>query len=53
MVATDPLVLRWLQTQHVTAVLLRPDRYIAGVARSASELDRICLGLLPMLEATH
>jgi len=53
LVATDPLVLTWLQTQHVTAVLLRPDRYIAGIARNASELDRICQGLLAELEAAH
>jgi 3-(3-hydroxy-phenyl)propionate hydroxylase len=52
-VATDPLLLAWLQTQHVTAVLLRPDRYIAGLARSAIELDRICQGLLAELEAAH
>ncbi len=51
--ATDPLVLTWLQNQQVTAVLLRPDRYIAGVARSASELDKICLGLLAEVEAAH
>jgi 3-(3-hydroxy-phenyl)propionate hydroxylase len=53
LIATDPLLLRWLQNQHLNAVLLRPDRYIAGVARCACELDRICLGLLPEVEATH
>ena len=53
LIATDPLLLTWLQSQHLSAVLLRPDRYIAAVARSASELDRICLGLIPEVEATH
>lgn len=31
----------WLGTNHASAVILRPDRYIAGVARSGADLDRI------------
>jgi 3-(3-hydroxy-phenyl)propionate hydroxylase len=39
--ARDPEVKAWLDTQNVRAVLLRPDRYILGVAQSSAELDRI------------
>jgi 3-(3-hydroxy-phenyl)propionate hydroxylase len=36
----------WLDRHHVRAVLLRPDRYVAGVARTAADLacaDSACL----------
>jgi 3-(3-hydroxy-phenyl)propionate hydroxylase len=39
--ARDPEVKAWLDQQGVRAVLLRPDRYILGVAQSSAELDRI------------
>ena len=39
--ARDPEVLAWLQANGVRAALLRPDRYIVGVARNSAELDRI------------
>jgi 3-(3-hydroxy-phenyl)propionate hydroxylase len=39
--ARDPEVKAWLDQQGVRAVLLRPDRYILGVAQSGAELDRI------------
>jgi len=39
--ARDPEILAWLAQQGVRAVLLRPDRYIAGVAQTGHELDRI------------
>ena len=35
----------WLNTQGVRAVLLRPDRYILGVAQSADELDALAAAL--------
>jgi 3-(3-hydroxy-phenyl)propionate hydroxylase len=46
--ATDPQILAWLHANQVSAVLLRPDRYIAGVARNAAELEQIsqCLAQL-------
>ncbi len=31
----------WLQQQAVAAVLLRPDRYVAGTARNADDLDQL------------
>ena len=37
----DSLLERWLQAHEAQAVILRPDRYIVGVARSGPELDRI------------
>lgn len=42
----DPEVKAWLDQQGVRAVLLRPDRYILGVAQNSAELDRIS-ALLP------
>jgi 3-(3-hydroxy-phenyl)propionate hydroxylase len=47
--ANDPALAAWLDAQAVQAVLLRPDRYIAGVARSASELDTLTTALLSQL----
>ena len=44
--ARDPEIKAWLDQQGVRAVLLRPDRYILGVAQSSAELDRIS-ALLP------
>jgi 3-(3-hydroxy-phenyl)propionate hydroxylase len=42
----DPEVKAWLDQQGGRAVLLRPDRYILGVAQTSAELDRIS-ALLP------
>lgn len=36
-----PLIEEWLQAHNANAVILRPDRYIVGVARTGSDLDRI------------
>jgi 3-(3-hydroxy-phenyl)propionate hydroxylase len=48
--ARDPEVKAWLDQQGVRAVLLRPDRYILGVAHSSAELDRIS-AVLPTVGA--
>jgi len=48
--ARDPQVMAWLHEAGVRAVLLRPDRYIMGVAQSAHDLDRIS-ALLPAAAA--
>lgn len=34
-------IARWLDANAVDAVVLRPDRYIVGVARTAADLERI------------
>lgn len=53
--ATDQAIVAWLLTHQVSAVLLRPDRYIAGVARNAAELDRIstCLPQVTTPQTLH
>lgn len=48
--ATDPALADWLQRHGVAAVLLRPDRYVAGVAADAAGVDRL-IRTLPWLEA--
>jgi 3-(3-hydroxy-phenyl)propionate hydroxylase len=51
--ARDPEVQAWLRQHGVRAVLLRPDRYILGVAQTGAELDGIS-ALLPTVAAlTH
>ncbi|RZI76086.1 MAG: bifunctional 3-(3-hydroxy-phenyl)propionate/3-hydroxycinnamic acid hydroxylase [Variovorax sp.] len=37
----DTLLARWLDANEAHAVILRPDRYIVGVARTGPDLDRI------------
>jgi 3-(3-hydroxy-phenyl)propionate hydroxylase len=37
----DPALEEWLELHRVNVVVLRPDRYIVGVARTGSDLDRI------------
>jgi len=37
----DALLDSWLQAHEAQAVILRPDRYIVGVARTGQDLDRI------------
>ena len=39
--ADSPAARDWLQRLGAGAVLLRPDRYIAGIARDRGELDRL------------
>lgn len=44
--ASDPEITGWLHKHRVRAVMLRPDRYIAGVALTEQDLDRLSV-LLP------
>ncbi|MDH6592899.1 3-(3-hydroxy-phenyl)propionate hydroxylase [Variovorax sp. TBS-050B] len=39
--APDASLRDWLRSHDAAAVILRPDRYIVGVARSGADLDRI------------
>jgi 3-(3-hydroxy-phenyl)propionate hydroxylase len=48
--ARDPEVKAWLDQQGARAVLLRPDRYILGVAQNSADLDRIS-AVLPTADA--
>lgn len=43
--ATDRAVLAWLQQHNAQAVLLRPDRYLAGVAQDVASLERLTQSL--------
>ena len=43
----EPCIADWLDEHEADAVVLRPDRYIVGVARTAGELERISQ-LLPV-----
>lgn len=53
LIAEDPEVQAWLRQYGVRAVLLRPDRYILGVAKTAGELDDISALLPALAELTH
>jgi 3-(3-hydroxy-phenyl)propionate hydroxylase len=46
---SEPEVRDWLERHGVAAVLLRPDRYILGLARDAAELAKLC-ALLPIAD---
>jgi 3-(3-hydroxy-phenyl)propionate hydroxylase len=48
--ASDPELKAWLDQQGVRAVLLRPDRYVLGLAQNSAELDRLS-ALLPAAAA--
>lgn len=48
--ADAPQLQDWLQQHAVRALLLRPDRYVMGVANTASDLDSIS-ALLPAVAA--
>jgi 3-(3-hydroxy-phenyl)propionate hydroxylase len=43
--ASGRALLDWLDQHEVAAVLLRPDRYVAGVARNAADLAAITRAL--------
>lgn len=48
--ATEPVLLAWLQQHGSRAVMLRPDRYIMGLAQASGDLDRLS-NLLPQRSA--
>jgi 3-(3-hydroxy-phenyl)propionate hydroxylase len=37
----DPALLGWLDEHGFAAIMLRPDRYIMGTARTSAELDAV------------
>ena len=43
---TEPAIEHWLSREQISAVLLRPDRYIAATANSAADVPAM-LALLP------
>lgn len=43
--AADPALVEWLESQRVAAVMIRPDRYIMGMATTPGELDAIAARL--------
>jgi len=45
--ASDPALAAWLDTHHCGAALLRPDRYVLGLATSSAELDALTQNWLP------
>ena len=51
--ARDPEVQAWLKQHQLRAVLLRPDRYILGVAQSGTDLDSISAWLPAAAALTH
>lgn len=49
----DPKLEAWLREHEASAVIVRPDRYIFGVARSTTDLDRISLQLPVASQSVH
>lgn len=50
--AHDPELQAWLNQHGVHAVVLRPDRYIVGVAQTAAQLEQLSQ-VLPQVPASH
>ena len=48
MATSEPALLEWLQRHDAGAIMLRPDRYILGLARKPGELDTVtaCLSVV-------
>lgn len=40
-VATEPVLANWMEKSGIVAALVRPDRYVAGVAATAEELEQL------------
>jgi 3-(3-hydroxy-phenyl)propionate hydroxylase len=51
--ANAPEVQAWFTQQGVRAVLLRPDRYIAGMAQTPAELDEITARVFGAVASAH
>ncbi|MEY2685203.1 MAG: hypothetical protein RJA09_2347 [Pseudomonadota bacterium] len=51
--ATDPELLAWLNTHNTQAVVLRPDRYIAGMAHDAATLENLADHILGLAVAVQ
>jgi 3-(3-hydroxy-phenyl)propionate hydroxylase len=49
----EPLLADWLQRNGVEAVIVRPDRYVFGGARSASELNALIALLARQLQGSQ
>jgi 3-(3-hydroxy-phenyl)propionate hydroxylase len=45
--ASDPALSTWLASQPAQAVVLRPDRYVLGLAHNSAELDALTHDMLP------
>ena len=45
--ANEPVLASWLAAHHASAVVLRPDRYVMGLAHSSDELDTLTRDYLP------
>jgi 3-(3-hydroxy-phenyl)propionate hydroxylase len=45
--ASDPTLALWLNTHRAAAVVLRPDRYVLGLAHTSAELDALTRDWLP------
>ncbi len=45
--ASDPALSTWLASQPAQAVVLRPDRYVLGLAHNSAELDALTHDVLP------
>jgi len=40
-VATEPVLVNWMEESGIVAALVRPDRYVAAVAATTSELEQL------------
>jgi 3-(3-hydroxy-phenyl)propionate hydroxylase len=47
--ASDPVLAAWLASHQAQAVVLRPDRYVLGLAHNSAELDALTHDWLPVL----
>ena len=45
MATQEPVLLAWLDSHDVGAIMLRPDRYILGLARTPGELEAVTADL--------